>query len=448
MSSTRGSLQRLYTLDALRGIAALAVVFWHWQHFSMNRYALKTTFQREAQPLYGAFSVFYEHGALAVDLFFSLSGFIFFWLYAQTIGDRRISAREFFVLRFSRLYPLYLCTLLLVLLGQGAYVAAHQHFFVFWCNDLWHFILNVFFMQSIGLEMGLSFNAPAWSVSVEVFLYAVFFAVCRLTGARPLYLIGLSLGFSLAGYLVVEYELLRRGLVSFFLGGATFYLFDLISQHKHRRFFTVIAAVLAAGMWAATSLLWSSSAALRGLRLDERVTTLFPIAIVFPMTILTLALLESARSDLTKRISFLGDISYSSYLLHFPLQLAFVLAMPYLGVTMESLNSAAGLLVFFSMLIALSFLSHRYFEMPAQRYLRGKWLGASREPRAEMSLARRLLYTALAFALIFEALSLAGVAFFVLRPWYGAGVCVIAYGLAPFLARALPFDRKRLSDNS
>lgn len=383
MSITRAPLSRLYTLDALRGIAALSVVFWHWQHFSRTRYVLSATFQREEQPLYGVFSLFYEHGALAVDLFFSLSGFIFFWLYARPIGERRISARDFFVLRFSRLYPLHLCTLLLVLLGQSVYWAAHDYFFVYRYNDLWHFILNVFFISSIGLESGWSFNGPAWSVSVEVFLYAVFFVVCRVTGSRSLYFIALSVGLSLAGYFAVKYEPLSRGLGSFFLGGATYYLFHLISQHKHRRALTVIAVVVTACMWAAALFLWSSNSPLRGMHLEGRITGLFATAVVFPVTILALALLESAHSDLAKRISFLGDISYSSYLLHFPLQLAFVLVLPYLGVTMESLNSTAGLLVFMFLLIALSLLSHHYFEMPAQRYLRRRWLAprmrASRE---------------------------------------------------------------------
>ena len=378
MSAAPAPVSRLYTLDALRGVAALAVVFWHWQHFCVTRYALNATFQRKEQPLYAVFSLFYEHGELAVDLFFSLSGFIFFWLYARAIGDRRVSARDFFVLRFSRLYPLHLCTLLIVLLGQSAYAAAHDYFFIYRYNDLRHFILNLFFASSIRLEKDFSFNGPVWSVSVEVFLYVVFFAVCRITSARARHLIGLSIGLSLAGYFLVKYAPLSRGLGSFFLGGTTYYLFDLISKHRHRRAFTVIAVAAAACMWAATYLLWSSSAPMAAPQPASRITVLFPVAVVFPTTILTLALLENARGDLAKRISFLGDISYSSYLLHFPLQLAFVLVLPYLGITLESLNSTAGLLAFMSILIALSLLSHRYFEIPAQRYLRAIWLAPRR----------------------------------------------------------------------
>src|SRR6185436_12525906 len=114
MDSQATSPGRMHSLDALRGIAALAVVFWHWPHFFYSGTTLAAGFDREAQPFYEVFKIFYRHGILAVDLFFLLSGFIFFWLYAKTISARRLTPREFFVLRVSRLYPLHLVTLLLV----------------------------------------------------------------------------------------------------------------------------------------------------------------------------------------------------------------------------------------------------------------------------------------------------------------------------------------------
>jgi peptidoglycan/LPS O-acetylase OafA/YrhL len=68
--------KRLFALDALRGVAALAVVLWHWQHFFFQG-AMPGSLQAEQQPLYSVFSIFYRHGGDAVALFFSLSGFIF-----------------------------------------------------------------------------------------------------------------------------------------------------------------------------------------------------------------------------------------------------------------------------------------------------------------------------------------------------------------------------------
>ena len=72
---------RLYSLDALRGLAALGVVLWHWQHFFTKGMGLP--YHAETLPFFGLLFPFYRFGWLAVFLFFSLSGFVFFWLYAQ-----------------------------------------------------------------------------------------------------------------------------------------------------------------------------------------------------------------------------------------------------------------------------------------------------------------------------------------------------------------------------
>ncbi|GAB3906115.1 hypothetical protein GCM10028803_37980 [Larkinella knui] len=66
----------------------------------------------------------------------------------------------------------------------------------------------------------------------------------------------------------------------------------------------------------------------------------------------------------------MGDISYSAYLLHFPLQLAFVLLVTKLEISSTVFESPVLLVLFFSVLITLSLASHRYFEIPVQKKLR------------------------------------------------------------------------------
>ena len=101
--------RRLYSLDAARAIAALAVVFQHWEHFaSVPAFAAP----HDASPLYALFQPLYDKGARAVTFFFCLSGFIFFWLYGDKVRDRKTGPATFAVLRLSRLYPLHLATLL------------------------------------------------------------------------------------------------------------------------------------------------------------------------------------------------------------------------------------------------------------------------------------------------------------------------------------------------
>src|SRR5690606_14567214 len=75
-----------------------------------------------------------------------------------------------------------------------------------------------------------------------------------------------------------------------------------------------------------------------------------------------------------KRLAFLGQISFSAYLLHYPLQCVMRKAAGWLGVSASAFYSPWALLLLFALLIPLSTLCFRFFEMPAQRALRARML--------------------------------------------------------------------------
>src|SRR6187551_2944695 len=91
--------QHFEILDGLRGIAALAVVVFHFMEW---------IFTDSSKNFIG-------HGFLAVDFFFCLSGFVIGYAY----GDRveRIGVLEFFKSRLIRLHPLIIFGTVLGLLG-------------------------------------------------------------------------------------------------------------------------------------------------------------------------------------------------------------------------------------------------------------------------------------------------------------------------------------------
>ena len=367
-----GELQRFHSLDVLRGVASLSVVFWHWQHFFYNG-TRPVAVADERLPLFNAFSLLYQYGWMAVDLFFALSGFIFFWLYSRKVAASAISPWTFAALRLSRLYPLHLLTLLLVAAGQYWFMSRFGTYYVYPQNDATHFLLNLAFASSWGLEQGYSFNAPVWSVSVEIMLYALFYLVCRWLPVRlPLLLFLALLGFLLAYY----YSPLGRGIASFFLGGSVCLVYRQLATSPRAASHERIIGVLGAAAWL---LSWAASreepAQLAGLlhiapALVEDIATYWVTSILFPLTILWLALTETRHRGFGRRYAFLGNLSYSSYLLHFPLQMLTMGLLIQAGATQEVLSSPILLLLFFAVLVAVSLASHKYFEAPAQRYLR------------------------------------------------------------------------------
>jgi peptidoglycan/LPS O-acetylase OafA/YrhL len=367
--------KRLHLLDGLRGIAALSVVLFHWCHFYLpyNREGIQ--YIGEQQPFFDQLSFIYVNGGGAVNLFFCLSGFVFFWLYEKQIADGAMSFIEFSLLRFSRLYPLHFATLLLVAFGQAAHVSLTKTLFVYELNDPYHFFLNLTFVSAWGFQKSFSFNGPAWSVSIEILLYGIFFLVCRQRITSIAMLIALSCG---AGSLASTFNVgLGNGLACFFVGGLSYRAYAALLGNKLNTQALIVAVILAAMAWLLTLL--TQNDMLRFAGKYGFIPRLFPIYCLYPLTLIALALAES-RWQLGKLASFLGDISYSLYLIHFPLQLAIATLFIEMKLDPRIFYSRTFFGLFFCTLILLSYASHKYFEMPAQRWIRARFAHRFRRP--------------------------------------------------------------------
>ena len=382
-----GTSVRYHSLDSVRGVAALSVVVYHWHHFFFRGFP-SAFGGADILPLSRLLGPLYSDGWRAVDFFFSLSGFIFFLLYGERIASGKVGPGEFFVLRFSRLYPLHLATLLFVALGQCWMYWRHGACFVYSNNDLRHFLIQLFCASSLfGSGNRDNFNGPFWSVSVELLLYAGFFLLCAADLRKMRYLlalivVGLALEFT-------PWFDVGRGMISFFGGGLAFQAFSALKRGP------ITVSPLA--LLALNVFVWV--AVITNLRYDVLYHTYHRIVgahalilgrdlggvafmnltahslalVAFPLTIVSLALVETMRTNFGSRWAFLGNLSYSSYLLHFPLQLVFAaVALEFHGYP-SWFSSPFVLLIFFSVLIGMSLAVYHGFERPAQQYLRSRF---------------------------------------------------------------------------
>lgn len=394
MTPNTSSPRYFFSLDAIRGFAALIVVLCHWQFYFYTDQTLQTKPLEElGLPLFPFLSIFYHHAFFAVDLFFLLSGFIFFWFYADKIADRKTPFGNFMCYRITRLYPVHLITLIAIALIQYVMFSMNGHTFIIQNNDTYHFLLNFLVIHSWGFEKTPAlngFNGPSWSVSVELLLYLLFFLIAWRKLHRNK---GLIVAMIVAGAVIQYiYSMIGQGIYSFFLGGLTYHIYAWMSEKKQLRRIANGVTIAAIALWFivvseyAFSYIRDFSMPLLKTVLpgkDEAFhTALFNLSrntffrtIISPITILTLALTETTRGGLKiKWMLVLGNASYALYLLHFPLMVTFFIMVDVLGISREVFHSPLTLLVFYAVLIPLSILTHYYFELPIQELFRKRLL--------------------------------------------------------------------------
>jgi peptidoglycan/LPS O-acetylase OafA/YrhL len=292
-----------------------------------------------------------------------LSGVIFFAVYAEKIAAGSINWREFLVLRLSRLYPLHLASLLVVTALQFTILEQFGESFIYKNNDLPHFIYNVLLVQFGWFPTGFSFNGPSWSISVEAGLYAIFFVFVTLCGRTTLPVVitaviatGMLAAPTITWYAPLHWFFLE-GVAFFFIGGC---IHALVSSNAPRRLIvSLIAGLVIAGC---IVMLWLSPK--WGLML-----LMFPALL---LGALRWRLVAAAFDSATLR--WLGEISYSLYMWHFPVQLAFHLAGH--SLLTPDFGSPVTLVAYLLASFALAAISYTWLELPAKAYIRSRVLTA------------------------------------------------------------------------
>ncbi|WP_338467524.1 acyltransferase [Novosphingobium sp. ZN18A2] len=335
------------TLDLTRMLAAVAVLFWHYQHFfvpDIVPYGFQVN-RAGVEPLHRPFALLYDHGHVAVQYFWAVSGFVFAHVY---LADPHSRSR-FWPARIARLWPLHLLTLCIVALFQAGYLVRNGHYFIYAWNDARHFVLNLFLAQYWGFQQNQSFNGPAWSLSTEIVAYAAFWLLLPVLRRAPGTVAGLLAATTMTLVLAGAPNETVLSCIAYFFGGAGVYALALKDIATPARL-VAAAPGLALAAWAAWTF-WRSEELATG-------------AATFAVLALAVAVDLADTRRVMRFGKRLGDASYGIYLWHFPLQLLLVLAIP--GV--QAAAGRTGFLVFFiACSIMAGFASHALFERPAQR---------------------------------------------------------------------------------
>ena len=112
-------MRKLYLVELLRFISSISVLIYHYKifFFQFNGYLeLNLNNKLFLLPFNSIINVFYKYGDYGVQMFWCISGFIISYVYLNK--KYRVTSKEFFINRFSRLYPLHFITLILVLFIQ------------------------------------------------------------------------------------------------------------------------------------------------------------------------------------------------------------------------------------------------------------------------------------------------------------------------------------------
>jgi len=357
-------------LDGLRGVAALMVV---WDH-AFEGFAFASNSAIETL----------NHGYLAVDFFFILSGFVIGYAYDDRWG-KSLTMKDFFKRRLIRLHPMVIMGAVLGAITfciQGSVQWDGTHVAI--SMIMLSLLCTIFFipaMPGVGYEVrgnGEMFplNGPCWSLFFEYIgniLYALF--IRRLSN-KALTVFVVLLGVALAAFAVFNVSTYGNIGVGWtldgvnFLGGSLRMLFPFSLGMLMSRNFKPMKVKGAFWICAIALIALFSVPYLEGLEplCMNGVYEAFCVIVAFPIILWIGASGTTTDKQSTKICKFLGDISYPVYVIHYPLMYLFYawLIENQLYTLGETWHVA---LCVFILSIILAYLCLKLYDEPIRKYL-------------------------------------------------------------------------------
>ena len=343
----------LYSIQIGRGLAALLVVLYH----------ISGTIALEKYFNIKFIESIFSFGYIGVEFFFVLSGFIIYLIHEKDFSQpKRLLA--YLKKRLIRIYPIYL--IIFIFIFVVAYFSPLKDTLP---SDL-HIIIKSLLLIPQDKQIVGGTGAPvlivAWSLQYEIVFY-ILFALLIINKnivyiLIPMYLVALFSNYDLfiINFLINEYFLL------FLMGMAVAYL-------SKREFSKKIATII----FTSTLISLLTIIILKQMKLFTFEYQISLFGLIFSLLILSVVNLEKKGLNLKKYSNFtlLGDISYSLYLIHFPLISILLKILFFLGIGNYGFNGAIiAFLIITIVTIFSSILIHKLIEKPLTNYLNRKFI--------------------------------------------------------------------------
>ena len=362
---------RYWVLDGLRGVAALMVMCYHIGE------AFATS------PVDQTFN----HGYLAVDFFFLLSGFVMGKAYDERMSDGKLTVGGFFCRRLIRLHPMMILGAIFgfitfaisgFLKWDGSTVSIGQAAMALFCSILLIPAYSGAIYEVRGYGEMFPLNGPTWSLFFEylgcvlyafllrrlstrmlfcvVLLSAIGLSVYALSNASGFYHIGV--GWTLADLNFVG-GLLR---LSFGFSAGLFLSRIYKPQHIKGSFWICSVCIILL-----LSLPYLGAVVCVLNALYDIVCTI----VLFPLLLFVGASAATNECGLRQGVyNWLGRLSYPVYIMHYPLMYLFYGWVWTKGYSFQQCLPTTILVIAVSILIA--YLSLRFYDEPLQRYFISK----------------------------------------------------------------------------
>ena len=366
-------------LDGLRGVAALLVVIYHIFE--------GLAFAEATDGVGSGLITTLNHGHIAVDFFFILSGFVISYAYDDRWG--KMSLGGFFKRRLIRLHPM---------LVMGALIGAIAFFAVGcerWDGSIaptsWVMIALLLTMCMIPAVPGVPYevrgngemfplNGPGWSLFFEYIGNICYALFMRRMSTKVLAFFTLLLGLAHAWFFVgdvSQYDMIGVGwtidTVNFW-GGFIRMLFPFSMGMLLARTFK--PRKVKGAFWICTIALIILFAvpyipSNNGISLNS-LYEFVCIAFIFP-ALVWLGACGSASEITSKVNTFLGELSYPLYIVHYPIMYIFYAWLINNDIyTLKACWPVALLVVISS--ITLAYACLKLYDIPVRKWLTDKWL--------------------------------------------------------------------------